>query len=95
MLTGAVVSSDAQGPFPVSLTVDRIRCLQLAVRLRPSTPKGYLLFPLMAQMVKNLPTMWETQVRSLDWEEPLETGMATYSSILAWRISWTEEPDGL
>ena len=53
------------------------------------------MFPLMAQMVKNLPTMWETQVRSPDWEEPLETGMATYSSILAWRISWTEEPGGL
>ena len=37
-------------------------------------------------MVKNLPTMWETWVRSLGWEDPLEEGMATYSSILAWRI---------
>ena len=41
---------------------------------------------LVAQMVKNLPAMWETQVGSLDWEEPLEKEMATHSSILAWRI---------
>ena len=39
--------------------------------------------------------MQETEVRSLDWEDPLEEGMATYSSILAWRISWTEEPGRL
>ena len=50
---------------------------------------------LMAQMVKNLCTMQETQVQSLGWEEPLEKGMATKSSILAWRIQWTEEPGGL
>ena len=46
-------------------------------------------------MVKNLPTVWETWVRSLDWEDPLEKGMATHSSILAWRIPWTEKPGGL
>ena len=45
-------------------------------------------------MVKNLPAMWETWVRSLGWEDPLE-GMATHSSILGWRISWTEKPGGL
>ena len=45
----------------------------------------------MAQTVKNLSTMWETQVPSLGWQDPLEKGMATDSSILAWRISWTEE----
>ena len=39
--------------------------------------------------------MWETRVRSLDWEDPLEKGMATHSSILAWRIPWTEEPGRL
>ena len=50
---------------------------------------------LMAQMVKNLPTMQETQVQSLGWEDPLEKGMATHSRILAWRIPWIEEPDGL
>ena len=42
-------------------------------------------------MVKNLPTMRETRVRSLGWEDPLEEGMAMHSSILAWRILWTEE----
>ena len=46
-------------------------------------------------MVKNLPAMRETQVRSLGREDPLEKGMATHSSILAWRIPWTEEPGGL
>ena len=48
-----------------------------------------------AQMVKNLPAMHETWIRSLGWEDPLEKGMATHSSILAWRIPWTEEPGGL
>ena len=46
-------------------------------------------------MVKNLPEMWETQVQSLDREDPLEEEMATHSCILAWRIPWTEEPGGL
>ena len=49
----------------------------------------------MAQMVKCLPTVQETQVRSLGWEDPLEKEMATHSSILAWKIPWTEEPGGL
>ena len=49
----------------------------------------------MAQMVKNLPTMQETWVRSLGWEDPLEKGMVTDSSILAWRMLWTEEPGRL
>ena len=47
---------------------------------------------LVAQLVKRLPAMQETWVRSLDREDPLEKGMATHSSILAWRIPWTEEP---
>ena len=46
-------------------------------------------------MVKDLPEMQETLVQSLGWEDPLEKGMATHSSILAWRILWTEEPGGL
>ena len=45
-----------------------------------------------AQMVKNLPIMWEAWVRALGWEYPLKKGMATNSSILAWRIPWTEKP---
>ena len=49
----------------------------------------------MAQMVKNLPAMQETWVRSLGQEDPLEKEMATHSSILAWRIPWTEEPGRL
>ena len=48
----------------------------------------------MAQMVKNPPAMQEARVRSLGREDPLEKGMATHSSILAWRIPWTEEPGG-
>ena len=50
---------------------------------------------LKAQTVKSLSPMQETQVRSLGWEDPLEKGMATYSSILEWRIPWTEESIGL
>ena len=50
---------------------------------------------LVAQMVKNLPAIQETQVRSLGWEDSLEEAMETHSSILAWRIPWTEEPGGL
>ena len=50
---------------------------------------------LVAQMVKNLPAVQESQVRSLDQEDPLEKGMATHSSIFAWRIPCTEEPGGL
>jgi len=44
---------------------------------------------LVAQMIKNLPVVQDTQVQSLGWEDPLEKGMATHSSILAWRIPWT------
>ena len=46
-------------------------------------------------MVMNLPAMQETRVLSLDWDDPLENGIDTYSSILAWRVSWTEEPSRL
>ena len=51
--------------------------------------------PLVAQMVKNPPAVQETQVQSLDQEDPLKEGMATHSSILAWKIPWTEKPDRL
>ena len=50
---------------------------------------------LVAQRLKCLPAMRETWVQSLGWEDPLEKGMATHSSILAWRIPWREEPGGL
>ena len=57
--------------------------------------KSYARASLVAQMVKSLPTMWETQVRSLGQEDPPEKGLATHSSILVWRIPWTEDPVGL
>ena len=49
----------------------------------------------MAQVVKRLSTMWETWVRSLGWEHPLEKKMAIHSSTIAWKIPWTEEPGRL
>ena len=55
----------------------------LALKFKPSWAS------LIAQLVKNLPTMWETWVQSLGWEDPLEKGKITHSSILAWTIPWT------
>ena len=63
--------------------------------LNHTLDKSYARASLVAQMVKNLPTMWETQVQSLGQEDPLKKGLATHVSILAWRIPWTEEPGGL
>ena len=57
-------------------------------------PFQYSWVSLVAQLVKNLPSLWETWVRSLIWEDPLETEMATHSSILTWRIPWTVYPWG-
>ena len=56
---------------------------------------GYNIASLVAQLVKNLPAMWETWVRSLGWEDPLEKATATHSSTLASKIPWTEEPGRL
>ena len=58
-------------------------------------PLQYSWASLVAQLVKNPPTIWETWVQSLGWEDLLEKGMATHSNILAWRIPRTEEPGGL
>ena len=55
----------------------------------------HLRVSLVAQLVKNPPAVQETLVRSLGWEDPLEEVMVTHSSILAWRIPWTEKPGGL
>ena len=55
----------------------------------------FLYLHMVAQTVKHPPAMLETPVQSLGWEDPLMKGMATHSSILAWRIPWTEEPSGL
>ena len=68
------------------------------LRLHASNAGGMCLIPgqgtkssLVAQMVKNVSAVWETWVQSLGWEDALEKGMATYTSIFAWRIPWTEE----
>ena len=58
-------------------------------------PLQYSRASLVAQLVKNLPAMWETWVQSLDWEDSLEKGTATHSSILAWRIPWTVKSMGV
>ena len=58
-------------------------------------PLQYSWASLVAWLVNNTPAMRETWVQSLGWEDPLEEGMATHSSILAWRIPWTQEPGGL
>ena len=76
--------------------------VELKASVVPAPPAGESLtflwdqwVSLVAQMVKSPPAMQETRVQTLDLEDPLEKGNATYSSILAWRIPWTEEPGGL
>ena len=63
--------------------------------LCPLEPRKLRSYNVLAQRVKHLPTMQETWVRSLGWEDPLEKEMATHSNILAWRILWMEEPGRL
>ena len=69
----------------------------LATPLFTGDKYGYAILwaSLVALMEKNLPAMWETWVRSLGWEDPLEEGVATHSSVLAWRIPMDREPGGL
>ena len=67
------------------------RHLDSVGRATARTPVFYLETSLTAQPVKYLPAMWETRDRSLDWEDPLEKGMATHSKTLAWRIPLMEE----
>ena len=66
-----------------------------AVLNSPHSLEFFALYHCRAQLVKNLPAVQETRVRSLAWEDTLEKEMATHSSILAWKISWTEEPGGV
>ena len=72
----------------ISLTIPDTSCIG-------GKSRSYLNTSLVVQMVKNLPAMQETWVQFLGWEDPLEKEMATHSSVLAWRIPWTEEPGGL
>ena len=68
----------------------------IAISNKPATvSKTVSSMALVGQVVKNLPAMRQTWERSLGWEDPREKGMTTHSSILAWRIPWTEEPGGL
>ena len=73
------------------LILKQLLCFLLQLSLRVF----YSLTSMVAQTVKRLPTMRESWARSLSWEDPLEKKMATHSSILAWRIPWTEEPGRL
>ena len=73
----------------------RAQGLSLLPALLPPTTQEIGRASLVAQTVKCLPTMQETRVRSLGQEDPLEKEMATHSSIVAWKIPWTEEPGGL
>ena len=87
--SATVFPMNSQGWFPLGLTGDKLRhslssFFHLVISLKGAS--------LVAQMVKNLPAMWETQVWSLSWEDPLEEGMATHSSILAWRILMDRGP---
>ena len=72
-------------PSSVVMTIINIYC----------HPLQYSWTSLVTQLVRNLPAIPETWVHSLGWEDPLEKGKATHSSILAWRNPWTEEPGGL
>ena len=87
-------SSPASGSFPMCVCL----CVyNFCIHLPKSEPVQSIFFPrsLVAHTVKNLSAMQETPVWSLGWEDALEEGMATHSSILAWRIPWTDEPGGL
>ena len=75
------------------MTTQGINCLNPSSVIEE--PYRLLWASLVAPSVKNLPAVQETQVLSLGWEDPLEKEMATHCSILAWKISWTEEPGGL
>ena len=80
-----------QGIFPTQgLNLGLLHCRQILYNLSFIT-----LVSMVAQTVKNLPAVPETQIQSLGWEDPLEKEMATHSGILAQKIPWTEEPGGL
>ena len=77
-----------------SLLIFKKYFIPLADTLSSSIPLSCSL-NILGRRLKHLPAMWETRVRPLGWEDPLEKEMATHSSILAWKIPWTEEPGGL
>ena len=80
--------------FGVSISPDQHICCPCRQR-GPASLAAQTVASLVVQTVKSLPAMQENRIRSLGREDPLEKGMATHSSILAWRIPWTKEPGGL
>ena len=82
--------------YELPIFVKEFVVYKMCLRIVKFSPLSlFLRASLIAQLLKNLPAMQETWVRSLGWEDPQEKGMATHSSILAWKIPWTEEPGGL
>ena len=86
-----------RGPVEMNGGEDQVKSVNTKLPQTPSTSLVFTLIPfssasLVAQTVKRLPTMWETRVRSLGWEDPLEKEMATHSSILARKIPWMGKP---
>ena len=83
--------------YMISLSIYTYMCVCVCVYIYIYIPTdiSILISNLVAQMVKNLPVIQETHVRSLGQEDPPEKEMATHSSILAWQMPWTEEPGGL
>ena len=87
MVAGGWSTSDLKGGLGGTASMIRVVIYGLSIVWSRASP--------MAQMVKNLPAVQETWVRSLGQEDPLEKGMASHSSILGWRIPWAEEPGGV
>ena len=88
------ISPSNEHPGLISFRMDWLDLLAVQGTLK-SLLQHHNWASLVAQRLKHLPAMWETWVQSLGWEDTLEKEMATRSSILAWRIPWTEEPGGL
>ena len=83
--------------IPTATDYQDILPFKVLPKLRDGVHQAHrgLTLTLVAQTLKHLPTMWETRVLSLGWEDPLEKEMATHSSTLAWKIPWMEEPGRL
>ena len=81
--------------LPPSVPEADVVLSQLGDELKTKLFRVLIRFLRLVTTAKNLSAMWEAWVQSLGWEDPLENEMATHSSILAWRIPWTEEPGGL
>ena len=93
------ISLSKEHSGPISFRMDWLDLLVVQGTLKSllqhhSSKASILWHSCMAQLVKNPPAMWETWVQSLGWEDPLEKGKATHSSILAWRIPWTIQSTG-